>query len=101
MKIREQEVQHSPASMQIVEHRSCKAPNRASRPFSHYLVNADRRVLAEYRSAERSPGQFAFVLEGLGALPTAFGGGEVSCMVWGHVAVCAFIARIKWLEPIS
>lgn len=94
MKIQEQDVYHGPALMQIVEHSSFKALNRASSRYGHYLVNTDRQVFTKYRKTKRSPWQFVFTPDELSALSRAIsGGGRVFvCLVCGHTTICALNA---------
>src|SRR5688572_18162481 len=91
MKIQEQDVYHGPALMQIVEHQSFKALNRASTYYGHYLVNTDRQVFVKYRKTNRSPWQFIFAPDELAAISRAMSGdGSVFvCLVCGHITICA------------
>jgi hypothetical protein len=95
MKIQEQDIYHGPALMQIVEHRSFKALNRASTNYGHYLVNTDRQVFVKYRKTKRSPWQFIFAPDELSALSKAMSGaGSVfMCLVCGHFTICALNAK--------
>ncbi|MEW6369058.1 MAG: hypothetical protein AB1714_30895 [Acidobacteriota bacterium] len=91
MKIQEQDVYHGPALMQIVEHPSFKALNRASKRYGHYLVNTDRQVFTKYRKTKRSPWQFVFAPDELSALAKAKSAGNrvFVCLVCGHTTICA------------
>jgi len=91
MKIQEQDVYHGPALMQIVEHPSFKALNRASKRYGHYLVNTDRQVFTKYRKVKSSPWQFVFAPEELSTLSRALSGPDhvYVCLVCGHLTVCA------------
>lgn len=95
MKIQEQDVYHGPALMQIVEHPTFKALNRASRRYGHYLVNTDRKVFVKYRKNARSPWRFVFAADELAALSTALSGGDrvFVCLVCGHTTICALDAE--------
>jgi len=94
VKIQEQDVYHGPALMQIVEHPSFKALNRASKRYGHYLVNTDRQVFTKYRKTKRSPWQFVFAPDELSALSTALSSGArvFVCLVCGHTTICALNA---------
>lgn len=91
MKIQEQDIYHGPALMQIVEHQSFKALNRASLHYGHYLVNTDRQVFVKYRKTRRSPWQFVFQPDELSAISTAMSsnGRVFVCLVCGHTTICA------------
>jgi hypothetical protein len=58
MKIQEQDIYHGAALMQIVEHDSFKALNKADARYGHYLVNKDIRLWIKYASSENGPWQF-------------------------------------------
>lgn len=92
MKIQEQDVYHGSALMQIVEHPSFKALNRAARGYGHYLVNADRQVFVKYR--KRSPWQFVFAADELSSLSAAASGDTrvFVCLVCGQKTICALNA---------
>jgi len=94
MKIQEQDIYHGPALMQIVEHPSFKALNRASKRYGHYLVNTDRQVFTKYRKTKRSPWQFVFATDELSALSKALSGADsvFVCLVCGHATICALNA---------
>lgn len=94
MKIQEQDVYHGPALMQIVEHASFKALNRASRAYGHYLINTDRQVFTKYRKSKRPPWQFVFAPDELSAISKAMAGsGSVFvCLVCGHETICSLDA---------
>jgi hypothetical protein len=62
MKIQEQDRYHGPALMQIVEHHSFKALNKADAKYGHYLVNKDIRLWFKYASADTEPWHFTFQL---------------------------------------
>jgi hypothetical protein len=91
MKIQEQDIYHGTALMQIVEHRSFKALNRASKEYGHYLINTDRQVFAKYATSKRSPWQFTFQPRDLTAISGAVASGDkvFVCLVCGHVTICA------------
>jgi hypothetical protein len=55
MKIQEQDIYHGPGLVQIVEHKSFKALNRASSKYGHYLINTDRHVFAKYSTKKKTP----------------------------------------------
>jgi len=94
MKIQEQDIYHGPPLMQIVEHPSFKALNRASKGYGHYLVNTDRQVFTKYRKTKRSPWQFVFAPDELSALSNALSGADsvFVCLVCGHATICALNA---------
>lgn len=73
MKIQEQDVYHGPALMQIVEHDSFKALNKADEKYGHYLVNNDRRLCFKYSTAESGPWSFTFQSQDLAALKKDLG----------------------------
>jgi hypothetical protein len=68
MKIQEQDVYHGPALMQIVEHTSFKALNKADGQYGHYLVNTNVRLWAKYATANKGPWPFTFQPEDLAAI---------------------------------
>lgn len=90
MKIQEQDIYHGPALMQIVEHNSFKALNRASGSYGHYLVNTDRHVFVKYRKTDK-PWQFSFAPEDLSDLSKAISDGNkvFVCLVCAHFTICA------------
>ena len=81
MKVQEQDIYHGTALMQIVEHRSFKALNRASKEYGHYLINTDRKVFAKYATTKRSSWQFTFQLKDLAAISSAVASGTRSSCV--------------------
>jgi hypothetical protein len=91
MKIQKQDIYHGPALMQIVEHRSFKALNRASGLYGHYLINTDREVFTKFRSVPFSPWQFTFAPAELAAIRRAASGDArvFVCLVCGHETICA------------
>lgn len=91
MKIQEQDIYHGTALMQIVEHPSFKALNRASKEYGHYLINTDRQVFAKYTTKKRSPWQFTFQPKDVTAISGAVESGDrlFVCLVCGHVTICA------------
>jgi len=58
MKIQTQDTYHGTALMQIVEHKTFKALNKADDQYGHYLVNKDIKLWVKYASDEGSPWQF-------------------------------------------
>lgn len=94
MKIQEQDIYHGPVLMQIVEHPSFKALNRASKAYGHYLVNTDRQIFTKYRKNKRSPWQFTFQSDELRALSKAVASGDtvLVCLVCGQNTICALNA---------
>jgi hypothetical protein len=61
MKIQEQDLYHGPALMQIVEHESFTALNRADdETYGYYLVNKDVRLRTKYATAKSGPWSFTF-----------------------------------------
>lgn len=103
MKIQEQDVYHGPALMQIVEHSSFKALNRASQAYGHYLVNTDRQVFAKYRTAKKGPWQFVFSTDDLSAISKASSGSDkvFVCLVCGHFTICVLdFAEFKQLVDL-
>lgn len=90
MKIQEKDQYHGSALTQIVEHRSFKALNRASRKYGHYLVNTNRHVFVKYRTSKRSPWQFVLTHEEIRALRRAFSRSDkvFVCLVCGSNTVC-------------
>lgn len=91
MKLQEQDRYHGPALVQIVEHQSFKALNRASTKYGHYLVNTDRHVFVKYRTKRKSPWQFTIQPDEIKALRAAVGSGNYVylCLVCGQTTVCA------------
>jgi hypothetical protein len=91
MKIQKQDIYHGTALMQIVEHDSFKALNRASTSYGHYLVNADCEVFVKYRDADASPWTFTFQPKDLGAISKAASSGHnvLVCLVCGTTTICA------------
>jgi hypothetical protein len=91
MKIQEQDIYHGTALMQIVEHRSFKALNRASKEYGHYLINTDRQVFAKYTTKKGSPWQFTFQAKDVTTISHAVASGDkvFVCLVCGHVTICA------------
>ena len=88
MKIQEQDIFHGPGLVQVVEHPSFKALNRASAKYGHYLINTDRHVFAKYSSRKKSPWQFTFQQDDLTNIQGQSGAVFVmlSC---GHETICA------------
>lgn len=68
MKIQLQHIYHGPALMQIVEHSSFKALNKADATYGHYLVNNDKRLWLKYSTSKKGPWLFTFSPADLGAL---------------------------------
>jgi hypothetical protein len=60
VKIQEQNIYHGSALMQIVEHPSFKALNKADGQYGHYQVNTKVRLWVKYSSAEQGPWVFTF-----------------------------------------
>jgi hypothetical protein len=92
MKTQEQDLYHGIALMQIVEHESFKALNRATAKYGHYLVNTDREVFVKYRTNNESPWQFTLQNDELQALRKAATKSRnrvFLCLVCGTVTVCA------------
>ena len=90
MKIQEQDIYHGTALMQIVEHRSFKALNRASSVYGHYLINTNRQVFAKYATKTGSPWQFTFQPKNVKAIAGAVVSGDrvFACLVCGQVTIC-------------
>jgi hypothetical protein len=90
MKIQEQDRFHGPALMQIVEHKSFKALNRASNRYGHYLINTDRQVFVKYRTNKTQSWTFVFQPDELQALRSALKSGDkvYVCLVCGTVTIC-------------
>lgn len=90
MKIQEQDIYHGPALMQIVEHDSFKALNKADVKYGHYLVNNDKRLCFKYSTAGSGPWSFTFqptdlkMLEADLQLP----GKVFVVLVCGHHSIC-------------
>ena len=104
MKIQEQDRYHGPALMQIVEHDSFKALNRATKKYGHYLVNANREVFVKYATNQQSPWNFNLQPDELQALRQAAESRNhvFLCLVCGPVTICALnedeIGRILKLK---
>lgn len=90
MKIQEQDRFHGPALMQIVEHTSFKALNRASKGYGHYLINTDRQVFVKYRTSKTSPWTFSFAPDELATIRSTLKSGDkvYVCLVCGPVTIC-------------
>lgn len=95
MKIQEQDIYHGPALMQIAEHKSFKALNKADERYGHYLVNADIRLWAKHSTAGEGPWSFTFHptdLEGLrDDLET--GASVYVALTCGHHTICCLSAK--------
>jgi len=91
MKIQEQDIFHGTALMQIVEHTSFKALNRATKEYGHYLINTDRQVFAKYSTKKRGPWKFTFQPKDLAAIASASDAKDkvFVCLVCGHQTICA------------
>jgi hypothetical protein len=90
LKVQIQDVYHGPALMQIVEHNSFKALNKADEKYGHYLVNTDTRLWFKYASASVGPWQFTFQPSDLGALRAdiALHGATYVVLACGHHSIC-------------
>ncbi|HEV3456397.1 MAG TPA: hypothetical protein VHG32_07540 [Thermoanaerobaculia bacterium] len=99
MKIQEQDKYHGPALMQIVEHDSFKALNKADGRYGHYLVNKDIRLWFKYSSAAAEPWQFTFRPGDLRALQddADLKGHVYVVLVCGYFSVCC----LSWPEICS
>lgn len=104
MKIQEQDTYHGPALMQIVEHHSFKALNKADERYGHYLVNKDTRLWLKYSSATLSPWTFTFQpvdLAGLAA-DIALNGTTHIVLACGHHTLCCLDeAEIRGLVEMT
>lgn len=94
MKIQEQDRYHGPALMQIVEHASFKALNRASKAYGHYLVNTDREIFVKYLKVRKSPWVFTVQPSELGPMNAALAANHslFLCLVCGTETICALTA---------
>ena len=90
MKIQEQDRFHGPALMQIVEHKSFKALNRASKGYGHYQINTDRQAFVKYRTSKKPPWTFTFAPDELQAIRSSLKSGDkvYVCLVCGSVTIC-------------
>lgn len=91
MKIQEQDIYHGPALMQIVEHDSFKALNKADEKYGHYLVNKDIKLWVKYASAKNGPWQFTFQpndLRGIAKDLRSKGATHI-VLVCGHDTICS------------
>ncbi len=95
MKIQEQDIYHGPALMQIVEHPSFKALNKADTKYGHYSVNVDRRLFVKYSSSAQTPWQFTFQRNDLRAIRGDIAAGKDTfvCLVCGNVTICCLNER--------
>ncbi|AXE34017.1 hypothetical protein [Chromobacterium phragmitis] len=91
MRIQTQDFYHGAALMQIVEHPSFKALNKASEKYGHYLINKDQHIFIKYSTAEESPWQFKLSPDDIVSLEKACRKKEPAwlCLVCGGVAICA------------
>lgn len=94
MKIQEQDTYHGPALMQIVEHDSFKALNKADDKYGHYLVNKDIRLWVKYSSAANGPWQFTFQVGDLALIAKDIKakGTTHIVLVCGHASICSLDA---------
>lgn len=90
MKVQEQDIYHGPALMQIVEHDSFKALNKADDRYGHYLVNKDICLWFKYASSKDGPWSFTFSASDLVQVKKELGGKGKTFFVFacGHVSVC-------------
>lgn len=90
MKIQDQDIYHGPALMQIVEHDSFKALNKADSKYGHYLVNKDIRLWFKYASSRDAPWQFTLQPDELTAIKEDLRskGKLYLVLVCGHVSIC-------------
>jgi len=91
MKIQDQDTFHGPALMQIVEHDSFKALNKADDKYGHYLVNKDIRLWVKYASASNGPWQFTFQPNDLALISKDLKqkGTTHIVLVCGHFSICS------------
>jgi hypothetical protein len=76
--------------MQIVEHPSFKALNKADKKYGHYLVNADTRLWVKYRTNSEGPWQFTVGSAEIGALSVDFKlkGSTYLVLICGDYSIC-------------
>ncbi len=91
MKIQEQDTFHGPALMQIVEHDSFKALNKADDQYGHYLVNKDIRLWVKYASKAKGPWQFTFQPNDLSLISKDVKQKGIThvVLVCGNVSICS------------
>jgi hypothetical protein len=90
MKIQEQDRFHGPALMQIVEHKSFKALNRASKHYGHYLINRNRQAFVKYRTSKTPPWTFTFAPDERQSIRSGLESGDkiYVCLVCGPITIC-------------
>lgn len=93
MKIQEQDRYHGPALMQIVEHDSFKALNKADGSYGHYRVNADVCLLVKYRTNNGPAWRFTFSAQDVAILAKDQDNGRsLLVLVCGDATICALTA---------
>lgn len=90
MKVQEQDRYHGPALMQIVEHNSFKALNKADEQYGHYLVNQDTRLWLKYSGSDSGPWSFTFHPADVTALRSDIQskGKNFVVLACGHHTIC-------------
>ena len=90
MKIQTQDTYHGTALMQIVEHKTFKALNKADEQYGHYLVNKDIKLWVKYASDEESPWQFTISESDSNGIQTDMKskGHTVVVLVCGRTTIC-------------
>lgn len=73
MPIDKYEFIHGAALVQVVNHPSFTALNRASERYGHYLINDDRHLFVKYSTSHRSPWQFTFRADDIDAIQAEVG----------------------------
>ena len=95
MKIQEQHLFHGPALVQIVEHRSFKALNKADKKYGHYAVNDKRRLFVKYLTKKTPPWVFAFSPAEIKAIKADIASGAKTflSLVCGTSTICCLAQK--------